>query len=285
MKKIGLLMCTVLATMAIIGALQVSEVQAQETLYWSGWVYSSGSPATTSVLELGRTYRIEALEIFWYNFTPYYLAADAMYYTDSLPSWNWINHFPAPDGHSFLQIDNMDVNWGPFSNGIGSGSADGGHTYSINYVGQGVPITFRIVDWIDGDYSNNYCHLPVKIYATPRLLGLTPGFWKNHIEAWPSTYATTDAMRSVFGACAPDATLMEALNFGGGRGLLGASKILSRAAVAALLNAETFGTSYKYTAAQLIEMVSYQFCHGTRSSMLELATDLDYWNNVGVPPD
>jgi hypothetical protein len=84
--------------------------------------------------------------------------ADAMYYTTGPVGWNWVNHFPAPGGHSFLQINGADVNWGPFSNG------DTRHTYSITYIGQGSPITFQIVDWIDQDYANNECHLPISIY-------------------------------------------------------------------------------------------------------------------------
>jgi hypothetical protein len=83
-----------------------------------------------------------------------------MYYTTNPNEWIWLNHFPAPGGHSFLQINGADVDWGPFSNG------DTGHTYSIDYIGQGAPITFRIVDWIDQNYANNDCHIPIHIYIT-----------------------------------------------------------------------------------------------------------------------
>ncbi len=246
-----------------------------DTLLWKSDVYSSGKTVTPPVLELGRTYRIEVAEIFWYNYTAN-LAADAMYYTNSSPYWSWRNFFSLPSDHAFLQINEMDVNWGQFS---------GSHTYSVYYVGQGTPITFRIVDWMDGNYTNNNCHLPVWIFETTKPLGLTPGFWKNHPEAWPGTYGTNPTLGSIFGTCAPDGTLVEALRFRGGSGISGAKLILSRAAAAALLNAEMFGASYHYTAAQLIQIVSYQFCHGTRFSILEIATQLDYWNNVGVPPD
>jgi hypothetical protein len=171
--------------MVMVFALALSTIplynaKAQETFLWGADVFSSGVPVTSPVLEAGRQYRIVAKEIFHYN-TAASLAADAMYYTDSPPTWDWINHFPAPDGHSFLQIDGMDVDWGPFSNG------DTGHTYSIYYTGTGAAIAFRLVDWIDGNYGNNYCHLPVEIYEQPPpppSPGLTPGFWKNNLAVY-----------------------------------------------------------------------------------------------------
>ena len=163
-------------------AVQAYNVKADETLIWSGNVYSNGGTTTGPLLDEFIQYRVVAKEIFWYNY-PALLAADAMYYTDEPTVWVWnTGHiFEAPDDHSFLQIDGNDVNWGPFSNGIGSGSADGGHEYSIYYEGTGAPITFRIVDWIDEDYTNNSCHLPVEIYELPLCTGYTPGFWKHNI--------------------------------------------------------------------------------------------------------
>jgi hypothetical protein len=98
-----------------------------------------------------------------------------MYYTTGTQHWDWINHFPAPGGHSFLQIDGKDVDWGPFSNG------DTGHTYSMYYEGIGAAIKFKLIDWIDGNYTNNYCHLPIEIYELPLETGYTPGFWKHNI--------------------------------------------------------------------------------------------------------
>jgi hypothetical protein len=127
--------------------------------FWEGTAYSStGNVVTTPILQSGVTYHIVASEIFWYNYAQN-LEADAMYYTtEPVFGWWWANHFPAPGGHSFLQINGADVNWGPFSNG------DTGHTYYTTYVGQGSSITFQIVDWIDHDYTNNSCHIPISIY-------------------------------------------------------------------------------------------------------------------------
>ena len=129
-------------------------------LVWQGSVYSSGDEVTGPLLTYGRSYVIVAENTWWYNALPINLAADAMYYTtDPSDSVFWGNHFPEPGGHSFLQIDTHDVNWGPFSNG------DTGHTYTIGWIGNGTVVSFRIVDWIDGNYTNNVCHIDISIYV------------------------------------------------------------------------------------------------------------------------
>jgi len=144
----------VLSTLLVL----VSSVVASRYLIWEAEVLSSGAEVFSPVLVSGTQYTIEAMGMWWYNYT-YNLAADAQYYTtDPSDSWDWGNNLPAPAGHSFLQIDGSDVNWGPFSNG------DTGHSYMIAYVGAGSTVAFRVVDWIDGDYTNNICRLAVRIY-------------------------------------------------------------------------------------------------------------------------
>jgi len=80
--------------------------------------------------------------------------------------------------------------------------------------------------------------------------GCTPGFWKNHLEAWAKIgYSPDDYISDVFSSSdwswpiSPGAlwelgnyTLLEALNFHGGRVVEGAARIMLRHAVAALLN-------------------------------------------------
>lgn len=145
------------------------DVSAQETLTWSADVSSNGSPVTSPVLDAGRQYRIVAEEIWFYNVAGNYWA-DAQYYTDGI-------YGPfIPDGHSFLQIDGQDVYWGPYNNE---------HMYSIYYIGTGAAVTFRIVDWIDEDYNNNYCHLPVQIWEQPMTeAGYSPGYWKHQFNVY-----------------------------------------------------------------------------------------------------
>ena len=144
----------------VVSILPMFSVKAQETFLWGADVPSTGELVVSPVLETGRQYRIVAKGVFFYD-NVYRLAADPQYYTTSHNAWLWDNYFPAPDGHSFLQINGGDVNWGPFSNG------DTGHIYTIYYTGTGESIVFRVVDWIDGDYSDNTCHFPVEIYEGP----------------------------------------------------------------------------------------------------------------------
>jgi len=153
-------LCLILAPIFLVAFIVIStpEIRAQETLIWTGNAYSAtGAPVSTPSLTSGTEYRIVADTIFWYNY-PGHLEADAQYYTtitinsdDS--DYEWANYYPAPDGHSFLQINGADVNWGSFSNG------DTNHQYSIEFIGTGNPITFQVYDWIDQDVSNNYCHI------------------------------------------------------------------------------------------------------------------------------
>lgn len=144
--------------LAVWFMLAVSPVVAAEYLIWDQYVFGDGGAQVSPVLETNLTYRIVAEEI-WYYDNASNLAADAQYYTTNFSnSWYWGDYFPAPGNHSFLQIDGGDVDWGPFSNG------DTGHRYSINYTGEGVALTFNIVDWIDGDKLGNGCKIRVRIY-------------------------------------------------------------------------------------------------------------------------
>lgn len=157
----------------IIITVPTSGVKAQETLLWEADVEAhTGAPVSSPVLEAGREYRIVAKGSF-ISCHPVYgwvvFAADAQYYTlefdGTFPSnwWYWTSYLLASP--SILQIDGMDVSWGPFSNGgINWGE---GHEYTISYIGTGASITFTIVDWIDGDYAHNYCHIHVQIYERP----------------------------------------------------------------------------------------------------------------------
>jgi len=131
------------------------------SLLWEDQVPSSGLEVTSPVLISGEQYTIVVSDRWWYSKpSEDNLAGDAMYYTTNYTdSWDWVDNFAAPGGHSFLQIDGQDVYWGPFSNG------DTNHTYTIGYTGQDAALVFRIVDWVDGNYTNNECKLLVRIYG------------------------------------------------------------------------------------------------------------------------
>jgi hypothetical protein len=133
---------------------------ASSSLVWESDVSSSGTQVTSSVLTNGVLYRVVATEVWLYQDEHDNLAADAMYYTtDYSNTVFWGNYFAAPGGHSFLQIDGQDVNWGPFRNGD-----SGNHVYTIYYAGVGAGLAFNITDWVDGNIANNFGSMHVQIY-------------------------------------------------------------------------------------------------------------------------
>ena len=117
--------------------------------------------------------------------------------------------------------------------------------------------------------------------------GCTPGFWKNHTESWLSPWTPSTTLETAFDVpddYGLDATqLLTALKFGGGPGALGAAQILLRAGVAALLNAQEFGSNYPMTVGQVQTAVSNALATHNRQVMLALAENLDDKNNSTCP--
>ena len=116
--------------------------------------------------------------------------------------------------------------------------------------------------------------------------GLTPGFWKNHTDKWVG-YNPIQLVSVVFSSSPSDLngdgnpdTLLDALRYKGGGGYEGAARILLRAAVAALLNAAHPDIDYT-TPAWVINNVNSALASGDRSTMLDLASELDGYNNLG----
>ncbi|MFC1969666.1 collagen binding domain-containing protein, partial [Chloroflexota bacterium] len=119
--------------------------------------------------------------------------------------------------------------------------------------------------------------------------GCTPGYWKNHLEDWPPTgYEPDQIVSSVFTVptCVDELagdTLLEALEYPGGDGTVGAARILLRAAVAAVLNAAYPDVNYPRTVGEVINAVNNALASCDRDTMLSLAADLDRDNNLGCP--
>lgn len=115
--------------------------------------------------------------------------------------------------------------------------------------------------------------------------GLTPGFWKNHTDLWIG-YEPEQLVGDVFDIPAAlnelaDDTLLEALNYGGGKGAVGAARSLLRAAVAALLNSEHPEITYSATTADIIADVNAALASMDKDEMNMLKDELDMWNNMG----
>jgi hypothetical protein len=128
-------------------------------------------------------------------------------------------------------------------------------------------------------------------FVNKRLLnqGCTPGFWKQdfHFGFWVG-FSPTQTVGSVFSGVLPslsNETLLDALQGGGGPGLLGAEEILLRAAVAALLNSSNGSVGYPFTTTAVKSAVNAAIATGDRDVILALATILDNANNgVGGCP-
>lgn len=120
--------------------------------------------------------------------------------------------------------------------------------------------------------------------------GCTPGFWKQpqHLDSWV-TYSPSQTLESVFDV--PDAfgldnvTLLAALDFEGGPTTADAAEVLLRQAVAALLNAASPEVDYPLTEAEIIAAVNAALATGDRATILDLAEELDTFNNLFCPLD
>lgn len=119
--------------------------------------------------------------------------------------------------------------------------------------------------------------------------GCTPGYWKANVKKGASewTLSPAQSVTSVFaaGAAYDGTSLLEALEFGGGAGVSGATQNLLRAAVAAVLNAGSPGVAYPQSAASIIAAVNAAILSGDRSTILALASSLDADNNLGCSLD
>ena len=126
--------------------------------------------------------------------------------------------------------------------------------------------------------------------------GRTPGYWKNHPEAWTSGYTPNQFIQDVFAIptsllksgvldiSSPSGKdrLIDGLAYKGGSNLNGAFQILMRAAIAALLNEAYYGNYYPgaTSTTALIAQVNGVLAAQNRGGYLTLAATLDSWNNA-----
>jgi hypothetical protein len=108
--------------------------------------------------------------------------------------------------------------------------------------------------------------------------GCTPGFWKNHPEAWEG-YTTAQTVGSVFSAAPASVaglTLLDALKNGGGE-----EEALARHAVAALLGAASSNVDFPIADPQdVIDLVNDAFASGDYESAKDL---LEGFNELDTP--
>jgi hypothetical protein len=107
--------------------------------------------------------------------------------------------------------------------------------------------------------------------------GCTPGYWKNHTEAWEG-YTTGQRVGDVFTeapAIVADLTLLEGLKNGGGE-----AKALTRHAIAALLGAASSNVDFPLTELEVIDLVNDAFASGDFEATKDL---LEGFNELGAP--
>lgn len=119
--------------------------------------------------------------------------------------------------------------------------------------------------------------------------GCTPGYWKQaqHFGSWTAPYTPDTNLRDIFVTSpvelVPDDTLLEALNYGGGPGVTGATQILLRAAVAALLNASSPDVSFPVSVGHVVDTTISRIETQYRPTILTRAAYFDSINNLGCP--
>jgi hypothetical protein len=105
--------------------------------------------------------------------------------------------------------------------------------------------------------------------------GCTPGFWKNHPEAFPSGVTAGSTLASVGFVGTGTTTFDQALTEGGG----GVDALLRQAA-AAYLNA--LSVDYPLTAAQVVSMTNDAIASGNAATIESLKDTFDEFNNAGA---
>lgn len=123
--------------------------------------------------------------------------------------------------------------------------------------------------------------------------GCTPGYWKQdqHFDSWPAPYTPDSNLRDVFVTSpvelVPDDTFLEALNYGGGSGIAGATRILLRAAVASLLNSAAPDVDFAVSTGHVVDTTIDRLETEYRPTLLKRADYFDSINNGsgGCPLD
>ena len=119
--------------------------------------------------------------------------------------------------------------------------------------------------------------------------GCTPGYWKQsqHFGSWTAPYTPSTHLRDIFVTSpvtlVPDDTLLEALNYQGGPGVPGATQILLRAAVAALLNASSPDVGFPVGVGHVVDTTISRIETQYRPTLLIRATYFDSLNNLYCP--
>jgi hypothetical protein len=120
--------------------------------------------------------------------------------------------------------------------------------------------------------------------------GCTPGFWKNHPDCWCDAYDPDDLVGDVFDIPGDlselaDDTLMAALKYKGGSGVIGAARNLLRHGVSALLNACSDDVPFPMGVAGVIDAVNTALATLDRDEITAAKNILAMYNELGCSID
>jgi len=119
--------------------------------------------------------------------------------------------------------------------------------------------------------------------------GCTPGYWKNQTECW-ECYTTTTTLGEVFTfpselSAFEDYTLLQALKFHGGSGIVGKTRNMLRHASAALQNACDPDVAYPMGVSGVIDAVNTALATLDEGAIQDLHSELAMYNEYGCPQD
>jgi hypothetical protein len=195
-----------------------------------------------------------------------YTVCEIIYKEGVVDFWGWTQSFPVI--------------------GTDCSAFDAAHNAIHGPVGYAITLVSQQVD-ADNDFGNR----PAE--------GCTPGYWKQdqHFDSWVG-HLPSDLLFGLFDAVGSDpyfthiatldsggsvmmgsATLVQALQFGGGDTVADKAEILLRAAVAAVLNADNPGVDYPWTSTAIKDAVIAALQSQDPDQILDLAGQLDADNN------
>lgn len=120
------------------------------------------------------------------------------------------------------------------------------------------------------------------------LEGCTPGYWKNHVDAWV-TFSPDQPVYDIFAIpswlwpLVSGDTALYLLNYKGGPGDYGAARILLRHAMAAMLNATHPDVSYPALTTGNVQDLVADALAEDREVMLQEKAVLEFLNEAGCP--
>ena len=202
-------------------------------------------------------------------------------YTGANGCYTWTDLGPIPDGYYDTEEETLD-GW------FALGAYDNDGVFHPGWTA----VDFENPPQSSAKYKAVFVNTPAQ--------GCTPGYWKveQHWDSWPAPWSPDGALSAMFygvlnvpyashtvtwdqtSVLMSNATQVQALNFQGGDTVPEKAEILLRAAVAAILNADSPDVNYSWTSVQVIGAVNDALASKDITIILNLATQLDHSNNA-----